>query len=232
MSQPTKSQSFFDYVELKPFEKNFEAGQALFHQGDLGQTVFLILKGIVQLTAVRDEQELFISVLEPGHVLGEKALMGFKPHKRFFGARAKTDVTAVELSLQDFDNLEKVAPRLIIEVMRRVCRVSVDRLDRIDHLIKVLRPADNVDRLVYMIVHFCHFEGRKSAAGTEVHLPSDTVRYYMQMSPFELEQCLNELHKMNVFESVGNDNYILKDQAALIASIPQLKESIPTITTI
>jgi CRP-like cAMP-binding protein len=106
-----------------------------------------------------------------------------KPHKRFFGARAKTDVVAMEFSAADFEKLEKTSPETALEIMHRVCKVSVDRLDRIDHLIKVLRPADNIDRLVYMIIHFSHFEGHKTPEGTRVHLPIDTVRYYMELAP-------------------------------------------------
>jgi CRP/FNR family transcriptional regulator, cyclic AMP receptor protein len=225
-------QSTFDRPELKPFLREFKAGDTLFKQGESGNTLFVITKGVVQLTAIRDEQELHISSLEPGHVLGEKAILGVKPHKRFFGARAKTDCAVLEFTADDFEKLETLAPSIALQIMHRVCRVSVDRLDRIDHLIKVLRPADNIDRLVYMIIHFSHFEGQKTAQGTKVHLPIDTVRYYMAMSPFEIETCLAELHKSNVLISLSNSDFLLKDQAALIAAIPHLKENIPTITAI
>lgn len=225
-------QSWLERPELKQYQRNYKTGDSLFRQGDEGNTLFIVSKGVVQLTAIRDEQELHISVLEPGHVLGEKAILGIKPHKRFFGARAKTDVTVLEFTAADFEALEKSHPATAIEILHRICRVSVDRLDRIDHLIKVLRPADNIDRLVYMIIHFCHFEGQKTSEGVKVHLPLDTIRYYISMSPFEIEQCLAELHKMDVFTSTTNSNFVLRDQAALIASIPQLKESIPTITAI
>jgi len=225
-------QSSFDRPELKQFQRKYKKGEVLFNQGDNGNTLFVIVSGVVQLTAVRDEAELHISSLEPGHVLGEKAILAVKPHKRFFGARAKTDVVAMEFSAADFEKLEKTSPETALEIMHRVCKVSVDRLDRIDHLIKVLRPADNIDRLVYMIIHFSHFEGHKTPEGTRVHLPIDTVRYYMAMSPFEIETCLAELHKMNVLISTADDNFVLKDQAALISAIPQLKECIPTITAI
>lgn len=225
-------ESAFDRPELKPYQRKYKAGDTLFKQGDNGNTLFVITQGVVQLTAIRDEQELHISSLEPGHVLGEKAILGVRPHKRFFGAKAKTDVRALEFSADDFEKIQNLAPQLAIEILNRVCRVSVDRLDRIDHLIKVLRPADNIDRLVYMIIHFCHFEGQKTAEGTKVHLPIDTIRYYMSMSPFEIEQCLAELHKSNIFVSLSNSDFLLKDQAGLIASVPQLKENIPTITAI
>jgi hypothetical protein len=37
---------------------------------------------------------------------------------------------------------------------------------------------------------------------------------------------------MNVLISTADDNFVLKDQAALISAIPQLKKCIPTITAI
>ncbi len=221
----------FDDVLLKPYIKEFKAGQVLFKQGDIGTTLFVVVKGTIQLTATRDEQDLFISDLNEGHVLGEKAIVGATPHKRFFGARAKTDAAVLEVSANDMDVLETKNPSIVIRIFERIGKVSVERLDRIDHLIKVLRPANNVERLVYLIIHFCHFEGRKSAEGVRIHFPMDTIRYYMAMTPFDIEHVLNDLHKMNIFINEGNDNYRMTEQAKLIGAIGALRDSLPSLGT-
>ncbi len=218
---------------LVPYLKHFKAGDKLFSQGDPGHTLFIVARGVIQLTAVRDEQELFISELNEGHVLGEKAILGAtSPHKRFFGARAKTQATVLEMSAQDMEDLETKNPSLVIRIFERIGKVSIERLDRIDHLIKVLRPANNVERLVYMIVHFCHFEGKKGSHGTRVHLPMDTIRYYISMTPFDIEYCLHELDKRGILVNEGGNNFRMTDQARLIGTINSLKDSLPSLASL
>ena len=222
----------FEDPLLKPYLRTLKAGEAIFHQGDMGSTLFIVAHGTLQLTAVRDEQELFISELHTGHVLGEKAIVGKSPHKRFFGARAKTDATVLELSSHDMEELELKNPALVIRIFERIGKVSVERLDRIDHLVKVLRPANNVERLVYLVIHFCHFEGKKVDNGVRVHLPMDTIRYYISMTPFDIEYTFSELHKTGLLISEGDDNYVMVQQAKLIDAIAVLKDNLPSLQTV
>ncbi len=215
---------------LKPYLKSFRPGETLFKQGEVGETLYIIESGTIQLTAIRDEQELFISELGEGHVLGEKAIVGSAPHKRFFGARAKTQTRVLELSARDMEDLEVKNPSIVIRIYERIGKVSVQRLDRIDHLIKVLRPANNVERLVYLIIHFCHFEGRKTDKGTRVLLPMDTIRYYLSMTTFDVENCLENLHRMKILINEGANNYLMTEQAKLIAAIDKLRDNLPNLT--
>lgn len=217
---------------LRPYLRQLKAGEVLFEQGEVGKTLFIIAEGTVQLTATRDEQELFISELEPGHVLGEKAIVGRSPHKRFFGARAKTDAVVLELSAIDMEDLENKNPSIVIRIFERIGKISVERLDRIDHLIKVLRPANNIERLVYLVIHFCHFEGKKTAHGTQVHIPMDTIRYYISMTPFDIETSFAELDSAGILVSQGDDNYLMTDQAKLIGSIARLRDSLPELKAV
>jgi CRP-like cAMP-binding protein len=220
------------HPELDRFVRKFTQGTTLFKQGAPGETFFLILSGVVHLTAERDGQDLMVSTLQAGDILGEKCLISDKAHKRFFGATAFTQVTAAELRPGDMAALEEKAPALALSIFKKVCQVSIGRVDRIDHMVKVLRSADNVERLVYLIVHFAYFEGAKQTGGYEVILPVQTIRYYIAMSPFEIEECLNELNRRGIFVSEGNDRYRLTDQEALLQSIKSLKEVLPDIRTI
>jgi CRP-like cAMP-binding protein len=158
----------WNHPELSRFVNKFPAGTPLFKQGAVGESFFLIRRGIVRLTAERDGQELMVSLLEAGAVLGEKCLISDKPHKRFFGAIAHTEVLAAELRASDMAALEGSAPAVAMDILKKVCQVSISRLDRIDHMVKVLRSADNIERLVYLIVHFAYFEGNKESGGYRV----------------------------------------------------------------
>lgn len=218
--------------QLRKFVKRFSAGQHLFHQGEPGTTFFLVLKGTVRLTAQRDGEELMVSLMEPGKVLGEKCLVSEKPYKRFFGAIAETDVVTAELKASDMDVIERDAPKVANQILRKICQVSIDRLDRIDHLVKVLRSANNVERLVYLLVHFAYFEGQETERGDRFVLPLETIRYYIAMSPFEIEECLAELQKREILLAEAAGDYVLTDSEALIGAIPALKDALPDIRAI
>jgi CRP-like cAMP-binding protein len=222
----------WNHPELSRFVNKFPAGTPLFKQGAVGESFFLIRRGIVRLTAERDGQELMVSLLEAGAVLGEKCLISDKPHKRFFGAIAHTEVLAAELRASDMAALEGSAPAVAMDILKKVCQVSISRLDRIDHMVKVLRSADNIERLVYLIVHFAYFEGNKESGGYRVILPVQTIRYYIAMSPFEVEECLAELDRLGIFVSQGNDAYLLTDQDGLLQSVKKLREALPDIQAI
>lgn len=217
---------------LRKFVKRFPSGAHLFRQGEEGRTFFLILSGQVRLTAERDGQELMVSLLPAGEVLGEKCLFKEKSHKRFFGAIAETEVAAAELRGADMAEIEKVAPQIANQLMRRVCQVSIDRLDRIDHMVKVLRSSNNIERLVYLLVHFAYFEGTETEKGDRFFLPIETIRYYIAMSPFEIEECLKELTNRDILLNEGIGQYTLADPKALVASIAALKDALPDIKPI
>jgi len=222
----------WDLPQLRKFVRRFEPGDHLFRQGTPGNTFFLVIHGTVRLTAERDGQELMVSLLEAGEVLGEKCLFQEKARKRFFGAVAETAVTAAELLGTDLQTIEREAPTLATQILKRVCQVSIDRLDRINHMVKVLRSSNNVERLVYLLVHFAYFGGREVANGDRFFLPLETIRYYISMSPFEIEECLAELQRRDILIGDGPSAYVLTDSKALIGSIAALKDALPDIRPI
>jgi len=84
----------------------FNPGEVLFHQGELGNRLYIIRSGMVE---IRKDGEL-VSKLSEGDIVGEIALLTDAP--RTAAGTAKTVVHALELSKYDFDKLREISPEL------------------------------------------------------------------------------------------------------------------------
>jgi CRP/FNR family transcriptional regulator, cyclic AMP receptor protein len=97
----------------------FAAGEAIFRQGDSGESLYLVREGTVEL---RDGERLVETVSSPG-LFGEMALLQYEP--RSLTAVAATDVTVIELPARHFWVLVHETPyfaRLVMRVMAQRLR--------------------------------------------------------------------------------------------------------------
>ena len=214
---------FQAHPALRKNIKRFPSGQYLFRQAEPGNTMFLILDGIVWLLGDKDGESHVAGVLEKGQFIGEKAALGNAHHQRFFSALAKTTVTAIELTLSDLDHIEKESPELMIHILRGVFSVAAERLDRSNHLIRVLRSSDNVKRLIELILYFSESQGRKVPEGVEFPLNEDSIHYHVDMQKEEIDSCLDELVAKKALRRSTNHYYILKNEKLLRDAVAPLR---------
>lgn len=93
-------------------EVHFEAGETIFRQGDLGDMVYVIVKGEVQ--AIREDpdggEDQILATMGEGEYFGEMALLSNAP--RTATVRAITDLDAVAMAQADFATLYAYLPNL------------------------------------------------------------------------------------------------------------------------
>jgi EmrB/QacA subfamily drug resistance transporter len=87
-------------------------GDAVFYEGDRGDCLFVVAAG--RLEAVAGGAEELVSVLHPGDVLGELAVLTSEP--RAATVRARRDTTLVRLGGDDFRALLAATPELALAV--------------------------------------------------------------------------------------------------------------------
>ena len=83
---------------LKPYLRLFNDQDVVFQQGQLGNTVFIVLTGTVHLLLESELGEHVFSVAGSGDLLGEKALLSATPHPRVFSAQAQNAVLGIDLT--------------------------------------------------------------------------------------------------------------------------------------
>ena len=95
-------------------------GDAVFHEGDTGDCLFVVAAGRLEAVIPGDGAEDLVRVLYPGDVLGELAVLTSEP--RSATVRARRDTTLVRLGADDFHALLTATPELALAVTGMLAR--------------------------------------------------------------------------------------------------------------
>jgi CRP/FNR family transcriptional regulator, cyclic AMP receptor protein len=103
---------------IVPSALSFQKNENLYHQGEPGITLFVLLRGKVTLTAhIPDGRELGLAVLGPGDVFGELALT---TGERYVTAHALTDVEVAVVRADETKALASDDPGLLDDILSLV----------------------------------------------------------------------------------------------------------------
>jgi len=92
-------------------EKRFKQGEVIFRQGDIGDRLYVIAKGEVEVVREDPEKgETVLARLGPGEYFGEMALLSKAPRNATI--RAVTDVETLTIHRDDFSSLYTHIPAL------------------------------------------------------------------------------------------------------------------------
>ena len=107
----------------------YPAAGLIFSDGQPGDTFYLIRAGIVEIVKTNRNGEVILNVLQPGDHFGEMSLLDEQP--RSAAARARTDVTLIEIPKAAFLTLVQKSPLMLY----RAARVSDARLRQRDQVL-------------------------------------------------------------------------------------------------
>ncbi len=88
----------------------YEAGEAIFRQGEYGEDLFLIYEGQVELLYRKKGETHSLTILTSGDFFGEEAILTQRPYRTT--AKALQTCRLLRLARRDFQDLLKIAPRL------------------------------------------------------------------------------------------------------------------------
>lgn len=104
---------------------NLKSGDILFREGDLGEHLYVMVKGELEINMASDtSNELILNILKEGEYLGEMSLI-MPGGRRTAGARARGDVVLLSMSRQQFQDLLQRHP----ELANAMVKVLSQRLD-------------------------------------------------------------------------------------------------------
>ena len=103
------------------FEKTYHAGEIIFHEGDPGRALFVVVEGAVEIIQMSAQGEYLLRTLGPGDAFGELALVDDSP--RSATARVATTGRLLILYKSDFDALMEGNARIAVVVMRNLSRM-------------------------------------------------------------------------------------------------------------
>ncbi|GAC1408159.1 MAG: Crp/Fnr family transcriptional regulator [Candidatus Velthaea sp.] len=102
-------------------ETDYPPNHVIFHEGDLGNAIYLLKTGHVRVYRLTEEgQEATLAVLGPGDVFGELAL--FDESHRLTMAQTMDSAHICAASIEDFSSLMRHKPQLTMMVAREIAR--------------------------------------------------------------------------------------------------------------
>jgi len=75
--------------------KSFRPGEVIFAEGESGSEAYIIEQGAVEISKTDGNAELILSVLDPGEVIGEMALIDSSPRMATARAARKTTLIVI-----------------------------------------------------------------------------------------------------------------------------------------
>jgi CRP-like cAMP-binding protein len=93
-------------------QENYETGQYVFNQGDLGDRLFIIIKGKIEVIQTNDRISRKLAESGPGEYFGEMALMVEGQATRGAAVRALEPLDVLSVPRHDINALVKYIPAL------------------------------------------------------------------------------------------------------------------------
>ncbi|MCZ7682765.1 MAG: Crp/Fnr family transcriptional regulator [Sandaracinaceae bacterium] len=150
------------------FGRSFEAGASIYVEGDPAGSCYLIQEGRVRLVKRIRSSDRSLTVLRPGDLFGEDALLA--DSARGASAVALTDVSALALDRQTFGILLSSNPEVALRLVEQVVR----RLRHAEEQLENAMLRDQPSRVVNTLLRL----GAASARASEGHV--------LSISPLEL----------------------------------------------
>ena len=106
-----------------PFERflvSHPMGDIIFSEGEIGNEMFIIQSGTVELLKTIGKDTKILATLEKGDFFGEMSVLEDLP--RTASARAKSDVELVRINGATFDSMLKGNTEIAVRMMRKLSR--------------------------------------------------------------------------------------------------------------
>ena len=103
-------------------EEVIESGEELFHQGDLGDKMYIVISGNIEVVDQSGENEQRIAVKGKTELLGEFAVLD--DETRSLGARAIDNVRVLTVEKEELKELIREYPELAFEIFKELIRTN------------------------------------------------------------------------------------------------------------
>ncbi len=143
-------ESFLRYCQ----RKDFKPRSVVLKQGEVSDSLFLILEGSVSVM-VEDQAEkehmMVVSYLNPGDFVGEMGLFDDEPQVRSAMVVAKTECEIAEISYQRFHQIRDQYPDILFAISRQLGR----RLRQTTRKLTDLAFVDVSGRIAHALLDLC-----------------------------------------------------------------------------
>lgn len=145
--------------------RSLEPREELFHKGDEGAQVYLVIRGTLKaLTTSQEGDDVVFSILGPGELVGEIAFLGSPWRTATVSAITQSELLAIDR--RDFLAFLKTHPDASIKLLS----VLADRLKRVSELVEDTLFLNLPVRLAKKLVHYASIYGDEVDGGVRINL--------------------------------------------------------------
>ena len=121
-------------------------------EGEKGDSIYVVTQGKVGIYkyTIKEKKEVLLNTLEAGDFFGEFSF--FSHQRRSASVRALTDVSLLEMTQEDFDEIKRVYPNIAEVLMTLYKKRVVDTILALSPPFNALSPQDR-QRLVEKFAH-------------------------------------------------------------------------------
>jgi CRP/FNR family transcriptional regulator/CRP/FNR family cyclic AMP-dependent transcriptional regulator len=152
-------------LEERAKRRSFRRGEVIFHKGDPGATLYLILSGQVKIVLPSEGgEEAVLGVLDEGEFFGELSLIDGRPRSATIMATQSTE--ALVLHRDDFLAFLDSNPKCAVDLLHTLC----ERLRETDEFVEDAVFLDVPGRLAKKLLELADEYGQSGADGTIIGL--------------------------------------------------------------
>lgn len=190
-------------------ERAFTRGNIIVFANDPGDALFVVASGQVKVVLIaEDGREVILSVLGPGMVFGEMALLDGQP--RSAHVIALEDARLLVLHRRDFEQRLRESPDLAVALLREVSQ----RLRRADDQIRNLITLDVNGRVADLLLRMADEE---DGARITRRLTHQTIAQMVGTSRETVSRTMRQLADAEVL-TVSRKEIVIRDRAALLTA--------------
>jgi CRP/FNR family transcriptional regulator, cyclic AMP receptor protein len=146
-------------------ERRFTDGQIIFHKGDPGSSLMAVLRGRVRISSCSEEgKEIILSIIEPGQIFGEIALLD--RNERSADASAIGECAVLVIDQREFTAFLERNPEVASRLLFMLCQ----RLRGANEMIEEAAFLDLPGRLARLLLKLAKTYGRDTTDGLRIAL--------------------------------------------------------------
>ena len=184
---------------------SFKKGDTIFREGEIGEEMYIIKTGSVEVVKKIRDEEVVLAQLKAGSFFGEMALFGDK--HRNATIKALTDCEMIVINKHILDKQLSMAPDWFVAIMKTL----VHRLKETNKRIKSRYTISLEYTLLKLILWGANKYGERETGGLKVELAAvkRDIQAIMGVSPEELHDKMRDFTFVKMIKYAPDENEIL-----------------------
>jgi CRP-like cAMP-binding protein len=185
---------------LERYAQTFPAGTVLFEEGDMGESMYVIQSGEVEIRRMLAEQNRVLAVLPAGEFFGEMAIVNNRP--RSATAIVRRQARLLVIDGQTFEAMLRGKTEIAV----RMIQTMAARLERANQQIELLLLKDANHRVVQCLRQLADAQTEGEPAGA-VYIP-------ISLDDLAARVALNEEEVADILQRLASAQLVVHASAA------------------